>query len=99
MAKVSFDKRSIYKKTSDDGFYLGYYDPINIPNDQSDYYLVIPSKYDMKPGLLANELFGDPQLLWVFSVMNRDSLKDPIFDFREGLIIRVPTKNRLLSLL
>lgn len=99
MTKVNFDKRSMYKKTSDDGFYLGIYEPINIPYDSSDYYLEIPTKYNFKPGLLANELYGDPQLLWVFTIMNRDSINDPIFDFKEGLIIRVPTKSRLLSLI
>ena len=92
---LKFDKKSIYSKTKNDGFYLKYYEPINIPFDSSDYYMEIPTKYDMKPGLLANDLYGDPQLLWVFSVMNRDIINDPLFDFRAGKIIRIPTKARL----
>ena len=61
--------------------------------------MVIPTQYDLKPGGLAKELFGNPQLLWVFSAMNRDIIQDPLFDFRAGTIIRVPNKERLMSLL
>lgn len=95
MAK--FDNKSFYKKTPNNGFFLSYYEPINIPYDSSDYYLEIPTKYDLKPGLLANDLYGDPQLLWIFSIMNRDTITDPLFDFRAGKIIRIPTRERLYT--
>ena len=95
----NFDSRSIYKKTSSDDFFLGYYEPIDIPYDTSDYYVEIPTKYDLKPGLMAYDLYGDPQLLWVFSIMNRETINDPLFDFRAGKIIRIPTKTRLNNLL
>ena len=96
---TKFDDNSIYKNSNTDGFFLSYYEPINITKDSSDYYIEIPTKYDMKPGLLANDLYGDPHLLWVFSVMNRETINDPLFDFREGKIIRIPTKSRLLSII
>ena len=96
---VAFDKRSIYKKTNNDGFYLGYYNPIIIPYDDSDYYVEIPTKYDLKPGLMAFDLYGNSQLLWVFSVMNRETINDPLFDFRAGKIIRIPTSTRLNNLI
>lgn len=94
---VNFDKRSLYKKTNKNGFYMGYYEPINIPFDSTDYYIVIPTEYDLKPGGLAQKLYNDPQLMWIFSVFNRDIITDPLFDFRAGTIIRVPTKDRLLE--
>ena len=94
-----FDNKSFYKKTQDDGFFLGYYEPISIKPDSSDYYVEIPTKYDLKPGLMAYDLYGNAQLLWVFSVMNRDTINDPLFDFRAGKIIRIPTKSRLNSLI
>lgn len=96
---VKFDNKSFYRKSEDDGFYLGYYEPIYLPYDSTDYYMVIPTKYDLKPGGLAKELYGNPRLLWVFSVMNREIITDPLFDFRAGIIIRVPTKERIESLL
>ena len=96
---VKFDKASFYRKTKDNEFFLGNYEPIYLPKDSTDYYMVIPTKYDLKPGGLAKELYGNPRLLWIFSVMNRDIIQDPLFDFRAGTIIRVPTKERLMSLL
>lgn len=96
---VNFDRDSFYERTDNSGQYLGYYIPNNMPYDSTDYYMVIPTKYDLKPGGMANELYGDPQLLWVFSVFNREIIIDPLFDFRAGTIIRVPTKERLLSLI
>lgn len=96
---TTFDKRSFYKRTNKDDFFLGYYEPVSLPYHSSDYYLVIPTEYDMKPGMLAYKLFGDAQLMWVFSVFNRETIVDPLFDFRAGKIIRVPTKERLGGLI
>ena len=93
------DNNSFYKKTKNDGFYLGLWEEISMPYDSSDYYMVIPTKYHLKPGSLAYELYGDSKLLWVFSVYNRDTINDILFDFTEGKIIRVPTKERLNKLL
>lgn len=96
---TTFDSKSFYKKTDNDGFFLENYEPINLPYHSSDYYMVIPTEYDLKPGMLAYKLYGSAQLLWVFSVYNRDVITDPLFDFRAGIIIRVPTKDRLSTLL
>lgn len=93
------DNKSFYKNSEKDEFFLKYYEPYKITFDVSDYYMVIPTEYDLKPGGLANELYGDPQLMWIFSVFNRDSIVDPLFDFTAGKIIRVPTKNRLLMMI
>lgn len=96
---VKFDNMSFYRKTEDNGYYLEEYEPVYLPYDSTDYYMVIPTKYDLKPGGLAKELYGNSKLLWVFSVMNRDIINDPLFDFRAGTIIRVPTKERINNLL
>ena len=96
---VKFDKKSFYKNTSNNGFFLLNYNPIIISYDDSDYYVEIPTKYDLKPGLMAYDLYGNSQLLWVFSAMNRDTINDPLFDFRAGKIIRIPTKNRLMEII
>lgn len=96
---TTFDSRSFYKKTSNDGFFLGYYEPVYLPFHSTDYYMVIPTEYDLKPGMLAYKLYGNAQLMWIFSVYNRDVINDPLFDFRAGTIIRVPTKDRLSNIL
>lgn len=89
---------SIYKYTGNNGYERGYYEPIDIPfDDTTDYYYIIPSGYDCKPGNLSYELFGTPKLYWIFSYFNKDIIVDPIFDIQAGLKIRVPDKDRLLS--
>ena len=94
---VEFNKYSVYKNTSKDNFYRDYYNPINIDYDDSDIFLIVTSDFNQKPGNLANYLYGTPRLGWICSYFNRNQIADPIFDLREGMIIRVPTKSRLLS--
>jgi len=96
---TNFDSNSFYSKTSNDGFYMSYYVPRELPKSTDDYYYIIPTKYDLKPGQLAYDLYGDAQLMWIFSVYNRDILQDPLFDFRAGKIIRIPTKQRLENII
>jgi hypothetical protein len=38
-------------------------------------------------------LYGDSKLWWVFSVRNPDVLKDPLNDFTEGTVIRIPRQD------
>lgn len=94
---VEFSEYSLYTNTPVNQFYRGYYEPIEIPKDTSDMFVLIPSEYNHKPGKLANLLYGSPRLSWIFSYFNRELLSDPLFDFTEGLLIRCPTKERLLS--
>jgi hypothetical protein len=94
---VNFNDYGIYKYTDTSGEYRNYYEPLNISFDKSDIYYIVPSEYNQKPGNLANKLYGSPQFSWVFMYFNRNTISDPIFDLKEGLIIRIPTKKRLLS--
>ena len=50
----------------------------------------IPSKYNLRPDLMAYELYGDSNAWWIFIHYNRDVIKDPIFDFKSGIEIVVP---------
>lgn len=86
---------SLYKKTYVDYNYLGYYDPITIPFDDTDILITIEEKYNQHPGKLAYDLYGNERLGWVFSYFNRSIIQDPIFDLKAGILIRVPTKQRL----
>jgi hypothetical protein len=94
---VEFSDYSLYTNTPVNQFYRGYYQPIDIPFDSSDMFMLIPSDYQYKPGRLANMLYGSARLSWIFSYFNREKISDPIFDFKEGLIIRCPTKERLMT--
>ena len=94
---AEFSDYSLYTNTPVNQFYRGYYQPIDIPQDSSDMFMLIPSDYQYKPGGLAYLLYGSARLSWIFSYFNREKISDPIFDFKEGLIIRCPTKERLMT--
>lgn len=76
---------------------LGYFNPIDIPFDDSDIVIVVSKEYENRPRKLANELYGEPELYWIFRTFNKEKIQDPIFDLKEGISIIIPEKNRLLS--
>ena len=94
---TSFNSHSLYINTDSTEHYRDYYKPIELGYDDSDMFLIVTSEFHQKPGNLANHLYGDPRLSWVFSYFNRNQISDIIFDLKQGMIIRVPTKERLLS--
>lgn len=88
---------SLYAGTQVYNGFLTYYNPIEIPFDDTDYLITLTPEYNNKPGKLAYDLYGDEKLLWVFRYFNNDRIEDMIFDLKEGMTILVPTKERLLS--
>lgn len=94
---INFNDYSLYKNTEINGLYRDYYKPLSLSKDSSDYYIIVTTEYRHKPGKLAYDLYGSERLNWVFTYFNRDKINDPIFDLTEGLILRVPTKERLLN--
>jgi len=89
------NKASLYKYTKKNSYFMGYYNPIKIPFDNTDYFLKISPIYNNKPGKLAYDLYGDERLGWIFSYFNRDKIQDPIFDLKSDMIIRVPTAGKV----
>ena len=94
---VSFSKYSLYSNTKSDNYYRDYYNPIDIGYDDSDIFLIVTNEYNNKPGNLAKALYGSPRLSWVLAYFNRNQISDIIFDLKEGMVLRLPTKERLLS--
>ena len=87
----------LYKLTDVKNNYLGYFNPIDIDFDSTDYIISISQKYEHRPRKLANDLYGEPELYWVFRAFNKEKIQDPIFDLNTGITIIIPTKERLLS--
>ena len=85
---------SVYRNTAIvNNEYLDVLDVSNIDVENTATTSVkIDVKYDEKPDLLAYDLYGNSKLWWVFALFNQDKLKDPIIDFKEGVIILVPTR-------
>ena len=54
--------------------------------------LIVEAKYDQRPDVLANDLYGNSRLWWVFAEFNQDQLVDPILDLKAGMELQVPEK-------
>lgn len=72
---------------------------INRPifSDPTDMYWEITPVYNLRPDLLASDLYNDSRLWWVFAQRNPNTLKDPLFDFVQGIKIYIPKQNVLKS--
>jgi len=90
MATVSYTQTSPYYATKTTN---GYLDTLNYRTFSmlaSDQLYEVNAKYENRPDLLANDLYGDVKLWWVFSVRNKAVLKDPVFDLVAGVKIYLP---------
>lgn len=63
----------------------------------TDVYWTITPTYHLRPDLLAYDLYNNGKLWWVFAQRNPNILKDPLFDFIQGIRIFIPTKDALIS--
>jgi hypothetical protein len=61
-----------------------------IPGDPTDVFWKITTVYNLRPDLLASDLYNDSRLWWVFAQRNPNTLKDPLFDFTTGTGIFIP---------
>lgn len=90
---------SPYAKTKST-WYLDYNLPRNIAPADSDTEYTIPAKYDEQPWRLSYELYGNERLYYIFAMLNTDSLgDDPIYSFKAGLTIMIPSAQRVQTYL
>jgi hypothetical protein len=98
---TTYSTVSPYNKTPKWGQFLDLWSGVTIPADVSDALYQIDPPYNLRPDLLAYDLYKDSGLWWVFAVRNPDVIQDPIFDFVAPNIIYVPNKlviNKALGL-
>jgi hypothetical protein len=70
-----------------------------IPKSVDDAYWEITPAYNLRPDLLAFDLYSDSKLWWVFAQRNPDILVDPLNNFTSGTKIYVPTMTTLKTVL
>jgi len=99
MAQVEYSKLSPYYGTTVYGNFLDVATDRQIPKDPSDVLYTIDKPYDKRPDLLADDIYGDSRLWWVFAVRNPNTLQDPLFDFTAGTVIYIPKKEAIVSAL
>lgn len=94
MPKSKYSQFSPYAKVKQT-WYLDYNLPAPMIPADTDIAYVIPTKYDEQPWRLAKELYGNERVYNIFALLNPDLLKDPIYDFKSGLTIQIPTPTRV----
>lgn len=97
---VSYRGASPYKNTPlFDNRFLDVMVPREIPRTADDILFTITKTYEYRPDKLAYDLYGDSNLWWVFSMRNKNSITDPIWDFKVGNSIYLPKKSTLVAVL
>lgn len=94
-----YKKESPWHTTKQNKLYL---EPLTIrpvPAEKDDFEYTIETRFENRPDLLSNALYGTPKLWWVFAQRNMDTIKDPIFDFKPGIKIYCPKKSNLKKFL
>jgi len=79
--------------------YLGLMIERPIPKLVDDLSMTINETYNLRPDLLAFDLYEDSNLWWVFAMRNPNQLPDPLFDFVTGITIYLPQKSTLQTVL
>jgi hypothetical protein len=84
-----------YNTTTVNGQYLDVMINRPVNGSPTDVYWQITTVYNLRPDLLANDLYNNSELWWVFAQRNPNTLKDPFFDFVTGTAIYLPTSDSL----
>ena len=99
MSKVTYRNSSQYAITPQATWFLGNYIDRDIPRDGTDQLITLGMKYSLRPDLLSYDLYSTTDYWWVFTILNPDIIIDPIYDMQSGIIIYIPTKQRLIRIL
>ena len=94
-----YSTTSPYFETPTRQFYLGTMVNRDIPKLADDAQFTITQTYNLRPDLLAYDLYGDSALWWVFAQRNPNRITDPLGDFVTGTIIYLPKKSTLQTAL
>jgi len=90
MATV-YSRTSLYSGTQSWGPFLDIWAGKTIPADITDAVYQIDHQYNLRPDMLAYDLYQDSNLWWVFAVRNPNIITDPLLSFVTGTIIYIPT--------
>lgn len=86
---ATYSSTSPYYGTPKWGQFLDTWAGKTIHSDPTDAVYQIDPVYNLRPDLLAYDMYKDTSLWWVFAVRNPDILTDPLLSFRTGVIIYV----------
>ena len=98
---ASYTSSSPWYDTPVVGGVMDLYKPRYITAAEDDKVYIVDSYYNLRPDLLAWDLYENPKLWWVFAMRNPNIIRDPIFDLYTGQTIMVTspqTMNEMLGL-
>lgn len=96
---ATYDATSPYFTTTYNQFFLGVMNNRLIPKQSDDILTTISLTYQYRPDLLSYDLYGTPNLWWVFYQRNPNTLTAPPLDFITGTRIYLPKETTLKSVL
>ena len=94
-----YKNTSPWYKTAQVQGVLDIFQPRYITAAEDDRIYQIDPYYNLRPDLLAWDMYEDPKLWWVFSMRNPNIIRDPIFDMYTGQIIMVTSPDTLKKML
>jgi hypothetical protein len=95
---ADFHRRDSFLRNA--GTFEGFLDINSLPKIPEDAFEIdykIKEAHNGRPDILAMELYGSPRLWWVFALKNPDIIKDPLNDFKPGVIIKIPSPDTVKS--
>lgn len=78
--------------------YTQLYDPALTLDYTKTTLFTITQKYNQRPDILAYELYDEAAYWWVFAVYNKNTIVNPINDFKTGLQIMIPDRSFIAGL-
>jgi len=94
----SYSNESVYRMTPVIGDFMFYYIHRSVDPRLDDIEVTMDNPiYIDRPDRLANDLYNDPDLYWVFGV--RNGWEDPVYDMKLGIKMFLPSIEYIRSLL
>lgn len=93
-----YSNESPYRVTPVIGNFMFYYVHRQILPQSDDISATMDNiNYVARPDRLAQDLYGDPDLWWVFGV--RNGWEDPVYDMKLGVTFKIPQEHYLRNIL
>lgn len=91
-----YDQRSFLKDAEFKNFHLGVNNLPKISKTVGDY-VQVPAECENRMDLFSYQQYGSSRLWWIIALANADVIKDPIWDFKSGMMVFVPKNSSLIE--
>ena len=66
-----------------------------LPPDSGDTLVAIKQEEILRPDLISQKAYGQPDLWWV--ILEYNNIQDPLFELKESQILKIPAITRVLA--